>query len=331
MSHLRRIKAVQMKRINKCLGILYILFSLWLGVVFAQGQAKTNISTPEVIAKVNKDSITIGDKITYTITVKAPLASEVKLPQFAENLAGFAIKDFGSEQKAWWGKRTYKRWYVLDTYTSGTYTIPAPSIKYRPRGQERWQEINGNEVKVEVKSILSASTSKGNSGIRDIAGPVGFIDKGWCYILAVLVVFVLAAVSLLFFKRKRNKAEIIQLPAPHKVAYEALEALKKKGYLTQGNLKQYYIELSDIVRRYLEARFNLRAPEMTTEEFLDTLRYNQVLCSEHKGLLRTFLSHCDLVKFARYKPLQQEANLSFESACRLIDQTKQETLQQSEK
>ena len=84
------------------------------------------------------------------------------------------------------------------------------------------------------------------------------------------------------------------------------------------------VELSDIVRRYLENRFNLRAPEMTTEEFLNGVKDNKALSYEHKSLLREFLLHCDLVKFAKYEPPEKEADLSFKSAKELIDQTKGE-------
>ncbi len=100
--------------------------------------------------------------------------------------------------------------------------------------------------------------------------------------------------------------------------------MEKKDYIRKGKTKAYYIELSDIMRRYLENRFNIRAPEMTTEEFLIKVKEDSVLSLEHKGLLRDFLLNCDLVKFAKYQPAEQEAGLSFASAKKLIDQTKEE-------
>jgi len=133
------------------------------------------------------------------------------------------------------------------------------------------------------------------------------------------------AIAFFLFKPKKSQDILVPQRPAHKIACEALVALQQKEYPRRREWNRYYTELSDIVRRYLENRFNLRAPEMTTEEFLNSVKDNKVLSYEHKSLLRDFLSHCDLVKFARYEPDEKEASLSFESAKRLIDQTKPET------
>jgi hypothetical protein len=278
----------------------------------------------EVSVSVDKDKITIGDKITYTLIVQADKDIEIEFPQvLPETFKGFAIKDFGSSEKRWFKTKTYRQWYVLDTYVSGQYSIPKSYIKYRQKGQEQWQEVSTDEVSIEVESILESAED--TRDIREIAGPVGLpVNIPW-YLWGILAVIVLGAViALILFKRKKVQ-EIFVPPRPaHEIAYEALQALKQREYIRRQEFKLYYIELSDIVRRYLENRFNLRAPEMTTEEFLNTVKDNRVLSYEHKSLLRDFLSHCDLVKFAKYEPAGNEADLSFESAKRLIDQTREE-------
>jgi hypothetical protein len=72
----------------------------------------------------------------------------------------------------------------------------------------------------------------------------------------------------------------------------------------------------------MENRFSLRAPEMTTEEFLIDLKNSDVLNEEQKSLIREFLSHCDMVKFARYLPGGSESESSYNSAERMIEQTR---------
>lgn len=136
----------------------------------------------------------------------------------------------------------------------------------------------------------------------------------------ILLLMGAAIFTAIFLKRKKKKPKASPLPA-HIVAYEALAALEKKDYLRSGQIKAYYIELSGIVRRYIENRFNIRAPEMTTEEFLMKVKEDDALSVEQKGLLREFLESCDLVKFAKYEPVEQEAALSMSSAKRLIEQT----------
>lgn len=164
-------------------------------------------------------------------------------------------------------------------------------------------------------------------GIREIFGPIGFPAKIPWYLWVILALAGLSGGAALFLlKYRKAKKAFTPLRPAHEIAYEALEALKKKDYLKRREFKLYYIELSDIVRRYLENRFRLRAPEMTTEEFLNTVKSNKDFSYEHKSLLADFLSHCDLVKFAKYQPAENEADLSFGSAKRLIDQTKEESV-----
>jgi len=316
-------------RKNKCLFLCLVILTLISVSSFASEQDTSGKLPLKVSASVDKDKITIGDKITYTLNVKADKDIEIKFPEFAENLGGFAIKDFGSSEKSWFKTKTYRQWYVLDTYVSGKYSIPEATIEYRKKGQEEWQEVSTDEITVEVESILESAEDKRD--IREIAGPIAFHIKIPWYVQVILVLIVLAAgIAFFLFKRKKTQSIFVPPRPAHEIAYEALEVLKQKEYLKRREFKLYYIELSDIVRRYLENRFNLRAPEMTTEEFLNSVKDNKMLSYEHKSLLRDFLSHCDLVKFAKYEPPEKEAGLSFESAKRLIDQTKEETKQEAE-
>lgn len=302
-----------------------------LGVFFAGGSVsfaakdkEKNDSDIEVAAAVDKPSIRIGDKVTYAIMVKAAKDIEVEFPQILpENLAGFAIKDFGSSQKGLFGRKTFKQWYLLDTYASGEHAIPAAAVKYRAKGHVDWRELSTKEIRVEVKSLLDAASAKDD--IRDIRGPRSFAGRIWPYALAVLIALLIIAAVFIFIILKKKKEGHKAAPIPaHIIAYEALAALEKKDYIRKGQARAYYIELSDIVRHYLENRFNIRAPEMTTEEFLIKVKEDSALSPELKGLLRDFLTNCDLVKFARYQPAEAEADLSLASAKRLIGQTKEQ-------
>ncbi len=303
-----------------CLGV----FFAGVGSVYAAKESQEKRLPVEAGAAVDKSSIQIGDKVTYTITVKAQKNIEVEFPQILpENLSGFAIKNFGSTQAGWFGKKTFKQWYLLDTYVSGEHTIPAVVIKYRAKGSAAWQELSVKEVKVEVKSMLDAAAAKAE--IHDIRGPKSFAEKMWFYALIGLAALLIigAVFTFIVLRKKKLEQKAPSIPA-HIIAYEALAALEKKDYIRKGQTQAYYTELSDIVRHYLENRFNLRAPEMTTEEFLVKLKDDSALSLEHKGLLREFLVNSDLVKFAKYLPAEQEANLSFSSARKLVDQTKEQ-------
>ena len=95
----------------------------------------------------------------------------------------------------------------------------------------------------------------------------------------------------------------------------------EKDYITSGRVQEFYVELSDIVRHYLEDRFYFKAPEMTTEEFLVHLKNAHQLKPAHKGLLSEFLVQCDMVKFAKHQPGEDEIRSSYDSAEHLVVET----------
>ena len=316
---MKKIIKFKKRRFRLFISAVMLLF-LTSGAGFAK---KVNEEKPLVtaVADVDRNSVTIGDEIRYSIEARTKNNIEVEFPNFGENLAGFAIKDFGSSEKSFWGNKKVVQWYLLDSYVTGEYNIPKAILKYKDTKEEVWEELETNEVEVEVKSVLEDEAID----IRDIKGPVSFPDKVNLFILAGIIAFIAAAGAgaVLFMKIKKEEKSVF-LKAPHEIAYEALEELKGKEYIKLGKIKEYYIELSLIVRDYLENRFMLKAPEMTTEEFLTAAKGSNQLSYEQKNLVEKFLSHCDLVKFAKYGPSEEEMNNSFDSAKKLVDQTKEE-------
>lgn len=161
--------------------------------------------------------------------------------------------------------------------------------------------------------------------LRDIKGPLS-LSNHINILLLLMILLLLAALVFLFkflFRRKEASVIVPQKPA-HEIAYEQLEKLKTKDLIRQGKIKEYYSEVSDIIRHYLENRFLLKAPEMTTEEFLFYVRDYSQLISGHKTLLKEFLLACDLVKFAKYAPSFGEMDAIFLSAKKVVDETKEE-------
>ena len=297
------------------------LAALLLSAVISAA-ANVEPSSVRVHAALDKDSATIGDKIIYSITVEADKNIEIKFPDMSKKLQKFIIKDSGFSTKGWWRRRRYRKWYELNSYNTGAYTIPPAVIQYRTKGAKKWKKIKSNALGIYIKSVLK--NSKNTADIRAIASPLELKDRIGLYILvAVIVLLVLSAIVFIVLKSRKKKRHFTPALPAHEIAYQALRELQSKNYLKRGEVKNYYIELSNIVRKYIEDRFNLRAPEMTTEEFLNAAGNNEAFSSEQRKLLSDFLSHCDLVKFAKYLPQQKEAELSFESAKRLIDQTKE--------
>lgn len=110
----------------------------------------------------------------------------------------------------------------------------------------------------------------------------------------------------------------------HAIAFERLKAIAAENLVEQGRIKEFYEKLSTCLRQYIENRFQLRAPEQTTEEFLEQLKTSDALRLEHKQQLQKFLEHSDLVKFARYEPNPEQINESLTMAEEFVEKTKSE-------
>ena len=175
---------------------------------------------------------------------------------------------------------------------------------------------------------LSVSFAGYAQDIRDVKPPVVF-PTHWVALLIVLLTVVLAGAGyFLYHKCQRQRTQTAATSirkTPWERAYERLDDLLKNGLLARGEWEQYYLALSDIVRRYFEERFNVRAPEMTSEEFLISLRNFGGLAAESKMLLEEFLIVCDMVKFARHAPDAAVGQKNAALARRLIDETKGES------
>jgi hypothetical protein len=155
--------------------------------------------------------------------------------------------------------------------------------------------------------------------IRDIAPPVEISDPLawlWWALGALAILALLFAAWRYWRRRKTEKPVIVQIPA-HERARRKLETALDLF----DQPKPFCILVSDAVRLYLEERFGLRAPERTTDEFLNDLSKSAALTELQKESLKEFLSACDMVKFAKYEPQRPELEALYNSALRLIEET----------
>ncbi|MGD9612280.1 MAG: hypothetical protein AB7V22_05190 [Kiritimatiellia bacterium] len=138
---------------------------------------------------------------------------------------------------------------------------------------------------------------------------------------------ILAGLAAAFFALRNFLATprtFLHLPPPvppHRIALDALADLRAKGWIEALRIEPFYVALSGIVRRYLEARFGLRAPERTTEEFIRDALSSRKLSDAHRDLVAGFLEQSDLVKFARHAPGQADMHNALDSAERLVRET----------
>lgn len=272
----------------------------------------------------------IGDVVELRLEARAEPGVELLMPEFGEALGRFEIVDFApSESQEPDGKSRARQVYRLQPNRSGKQSIPAlrvefvdrrPGQKPAPEGEDAY-EILTERVALDVATILASDAplelkpALGDLGRRRFPGV-----PAWAWVVGGLVVFA-AAAPFLWRAWLANQARRRQRSA-YEVARSELDALLAKGRPDAEALDAFYVELSLIVRRYLENRFALRSPELTTEEFLNEMGRSPDLARSHQQLLRDFLVQADLVKFAGYRPEAAIVGQSIAAAERFLEDTR---------
>lgn len=296
------------------IGLLTITLALALAICGCAGPK----GEPSVSARVDKKSIYIGDRIRLAIEIRSPYPLETALPEFKDYKIGeFEIKDSGTARKdGVFGSRLVTRWYSVTSYTIGKIAIPEVEVRYRGRSDKNWYSKKTRPIDISVESVLKKERNP--TDIREIKGPLAPAKPVFLIAAAVLLA---AALSIFSIVRVVKKLRTPPVKLPHETALEELEAIA--AYLARtGDVKGYYVQVSDCVRRYIERIFVIKAPEMTTEEFLESMKESQGLSSDEKGLLKQFLISCDLVKFAKYNPTAEEIESVLSTARNFVEGTR---------
>lgn len=180
-------------------------------------------------------------------------------------------------------------------------------------------------VKVATNNLSLAGAS--TNTLRDIKPPVE-IPSGWAWALWIFGAVAVAAFACwawFYWQTRRKQVP----PAPPIPAHVLAKQKLAEALALIGDPKQFCIMVSDTLRWYLEQRFDFRAPERTTEEFLNELRDTPLLAPDQKNSLVDFLNRCDLVKFAKYEPREPELRDLHGSAVRLVEETQPTPLVES--
>jgi hypothetical protein len=174
--------------------------------------------------------------------------------------------------------------------------------------------------------MITNATAQAANDIRDIKPPIE-ISNGWIWSWWALAIVVAPVILFLILRWWKKRKLYVSLPPPIPAHLRAKQKLQEALALI-SQPKEFCTLVSDTIRFYLEERFEFRAPERTTEEFLHELQATDLLLPEQKESLGQFLESCDLVKFAKYEPGENELQGLHGSAFRLVEETEPEILQQ---
>ena len=221
------------------------------------------------------------------------------------------------------GGRLVETTIVLEPFLPGELETPAIVLTPQLKGGGEGEALTIKPMAVTVASLIEgdpkAATLADVKGVEDAPAVLN-----WVLIVGggVVGLGVLAAAGVgVWMMLRREEAPVPVRPA-HELALEALDRLRVRGLVESGLVKQYYFELSAILRRYIEGRFGLHAPDRTTEEFLHEARGTAAMGTQDVQLLERFLEHCDLVKFAKLPVDQRQAELSMTTVRDFVERTR---------
>ena len=270
----------------------------------------------------------LGDALRLSLVVEAAAGVAVDMPAFGDALGRFAITDYAPREEATEeGGMRFAQTYTLQAPMSGRQRIPQLRIEFVDErdpdaaGARKARELLTEELSFEVASVLpegeiGAELRPARAMLPALEGP--WLQRHWPWLAATVAAIAAGAGAVVFWLR-RTAARARETAYDRAAA--RLDRLRRQGLPDAAALDAWYVELSDIVRRYIEARFGLKAPERTTEEFLAEAGRSAALSPPHKELLSAFLERCDRVKFARYSPGAGESEEALNLARRFLDET----------
>jgi hypothetical protein len=263
----------------------------------------------------------LGDPITLTLEVNAEPGVTVEMPDFGEALGRFTIVEFTpSTKRRDDGGTTAEQRYTLQAPMSGRQRIPQLRVEMVTADGEL-RELLTDEIPLPIASVLEEGEEAPALGAApaklDPPRERIFLARIWpVYPAAVLLI-----VGLWLLLRGRRLARRQRTVDAWAWARERLAALEAAGMPAPEHADRWWVELSAVIRTYLEQRFAIRAPELTTEEFLRVAGRSAALGTAHRELLAGFLADCDRVKFAGHHPEADESRAALAAARRFVDDT----------
>jgi len=250
---------------------------------------------------ISTDSLYIGDD--FTVRINADYPEDIKLSEPAAKAAegAFILKSEPKlETRTRNGRRYDEYTFKLSAFETGELGIPIFEFFWYDQ-QENQHTAKSPSQKIYVKSVLPADTA--GIDIKDIIGPKPLPRRWWPYVLIALVIAAVGAVVYWLYRRKMKAVDMPEIPPepPYDIAIRSLILLKEENLPGKGKIKKYYSELSEIIRYYIQGRFDIIAVEATTYELKRRLKHPE-LPKDKKTTTLDFLNRSDMVKFAKHIP-----------------------------
>lgn len=301
--------------------LLIILLSFGFGVLKAQ--------TPDANVDISAQQIFIGNQVKITLILNTNAADQVEWPAITDTLLKNVEVLELSKIDTTFNKeniilKSYRQLITITSFDSGYYVIKPFVFIVNS------EVVETETILLEVRNVPIENLEQ----IRDIKKPIevqlswlDYVKMHYQKVLIGLIILLVIFVLYKFLTREKPDVVVVKKAkpkiAPHIIALNKLYDLNGKQLWQNNKVKMYYTDLSEIVREYIENRFNVPALEQTTIEIISSIQHKSEINSEQKAALKDLLQLSDMVKFAKFKTLANENSKMYESALNFIEVTKQ--------
>lgn len=289
-------------------------------------------TSAQVTATLKADSnhIEIGDHLQLKLTIQSPKTHILQWPKFDGDTIGKMeiIERSKIDTSALSNKLVFTQTLVVSAFDSGSYVISPQAIFFLNQ-QKATDSVFTNDYVIDVKT-LDVDTAK---PIKPIKAPLKVsyeLREFFWWIVAGIALLALIIGLFLYRKYYKKKKTIVESTRPtepeHIWALNELKKLEEQKLWQNDQHKLYYSKISDILRSYLEYRYDILAMESTTDEIAKLIS-SLSISREHQNRLIETLQLADFAKFAKMTPLPDQNMRSMENARAFVEHTKKKAEQ----
>ena len=276
--------------------------------------------------KIDSAAILIGEQTKLHLTLTTDKDKQVQVLIPADTLMrGVEVLERSKPDTTWIenDRMLVKQDVLITSFDSSLYLLP-PVLAIDGR-----DTILSNQVALKVSTIpVNVDKPEEFADIKDVWKPPFVWSDYYPWIIGILAVLLLMALAYYIVKRIRERKSLIPFAQPEKPklppyeqAIKELDEIKQSKLWQQGKEKEYFTSITDTLRRYLVDRFGINAMEKTSAEILDSVKgIDEIVPAFEK--LEQVLKLADFVKFAKFRPLPDENDLSLVNAYFFVNQTK---------
>ncbi len=308
------------------------VFILILSVKFVEGQQI------KATARLDSTNILIGDQIKLFLEIDYPKNVKVGFPNVPDTIQEKieVLSRMPVDTIELDGEDMLKQIQALTitSFDSGSYRIPPYWFSIDFEG--RIDSVPSNGVTLNVYT-MQIDTTRGPTDIKMPYDAPLTLKEVTPYILGVMLIGAIIFLILYSIKRKKKNKPLFSIPTKpkepaHIIALRELDRIKDEKLWQKDKIKEFHSEVTDALRKYIENRYEIPAMEQTTDEIISAFKYRKDLLNDKLyGSLSQILSLADLVKFAKYKPLPDDNNLTLVDAYFFVNETKNEEIKKPAK